>query len=89
MNSEPMSCELQYICKGHTQSVEGVSVSPDCSRFASVSWDKLLKVWSLSEDEEEVIEERSKKHKGLKKSKYVTKVNLFLIVKYLLQYVVM
>ena len=53
------------MCKGHARSVEGLSVSPNGTRFASVSWDKMLKVWSLtgSEAEEEDQEGHSKRRR--------------------------
>jgi len=57
--------ELCCVCKGHARSVEGLSVSPNGTRFASVSWDKMLKVWSLtgSEAEEEDQEGHSKRRR--------------------------
>ena len=48
-DTERSTAEVSSICKGHARSVEGVAVNSDGVRFASVSWDKMLKVWSLQE----------------------------------------
>lgn len=67
--------ELCCVCKGHARSVEGLSVSPNCTRFASVSWDKMLKVWSLTGGGgEEAYEEDNSKRRKLQ-GKATTKVS--------------
>ncbi|CAG8502747.1 18261_t:CDS:10 [Acaulospora morrowiae] len=41
-----------YECKGHTGSVESVSVHPSCTEFASASWDSSILLWSMDMPEE-------------------------------------
>lgn len=40
------SVECITVCKGHERGVDCVNVSPDASRFATGSWDTMLKIWS-------------------------------------------
>ncbi|XP_075237512.1 ribosome biogenesis protein WDR12 homolog [Lycorma delicatula] len=42
------SVECIHMCKGHERSVECVSVDPTSQKFATGSWDSLLKIWSAS-----------------------------------------
>jgi ribosome biogenesis protein YTM1 len=65
-NSGCDTAEVCAVCKGHARSVEGVSVSSDRKRFASVSWDKMLKVWSLDEGGEGNEERESAKRRKIK-----------------------
>ena len=66
--------ELCYVCKGHARSVEGLSVNPDCTSFASVSWDKMLKVWSLTESSGEEEDQEGSSKKRRLQGKSTTKV---------------
>jgi len=45
------SVECVSVCKGHERGVDSVSVSPDGQRFATGSWDTMLKVWSAEVDD--------------------------------------
>ncbi|XP_037961119.1 ribosome biogenesis protein WDR12 homolog [Teleopsis dalmanni] len=38
------------VCKGHERAVDCVGMSPDNRRFATGSWDTMLKVWSLDDE---------------------------------------
>lgn len=77
-NQDSGAVELCSVCKGHARSVEGLSVSPDHTRFASVSWDKMLKVWSLAGGGgEEADQEGNSKRRKLQ-GKATTKVSLCL-----------
>ncbi|BET01892.1 Pescadillo homolog [Nesidiocoris tenuis] len=51
-DTEENTVRCTDICRGHTQSVECLSVSPDGGRFASGGWDKFLKIWPLDDDGE-------------------------------------
>ncbi|XP_065885840.1 ribosome biogenesis protein WDR12 homolog isoform X2 [Dysidea avara] len=51
--SEGDQCaDVIYHYKGHAQSVEKLAVSPSKNKFCSVSWDKFLKIWSCSVDDD-------------------------------------
>lgn len=71
--SETNTVECVSECRGHSQSVESIAVAPSCKRFATGSWDNMLKIWSLSKqktnEEEEVDddEQEKKKMKGTTK----------------------
>ncbi|KAK7027301.1 WD repeat-containing protein 12 [Halocaridina rubra] len=60
--SDTNTVECVSECRGHSQSVECIAVSPSTKRFATGSWDNLLKIWSLSrkplpEEEEEAADD--------------------------------
>ncbi|XP_043654296.1 ribosome biogenesis protein WDR12 homolog [Drosophila teissieri] len=55
------SVECVSVCKGHERGVDSVSVSPDGLRFATGSWDTMLKVWSA--EVEDAVEGSSKRMK--------------------------
>nr|NP_001260363.1 uncharacterized protein Dmel_CG6724, isoform B [Drosophila melanogaster]AGB92898.1 uncharacterized protein Dmel_CG6724, isoform B [Drosophila melanogaster] len=55
------SVECVSVCKGHERGVDSVSVSPDGLRFATGSWDTMLKVWSAELDD--AVEGSSKRMK--------------------------
>ncbi|XP_068143594.1 ribosome biogenesis protein WDR12 homolog [Drosophila tropicalis] len=50
-NVDSNAVECVSICKGHERGVDSISVSPDATRFATGSWDTMLKVWSAAEDD--------------------------------------
>ena len=66
--------ELCCVCKGHARSVEGLSVSPNGTRFASVSWDKMLKVWSLTGCEAEEADQEGHSKRRRLQGKATTRV---------------
>lgn len=43
---ESNSVECVSVCKGHERGIDGVDVSPNKQKFATGSWDTMLKVWS-------------------------------------------
>ncbi|XP_066304329.1 ribosome biogenesis protein wdr12-like [Branchiostoma lanceolatum] len=53
-------------CRGHARSVDCLATHPTADRFASGSWDKMIKLWSLGDAGEEEEEERPR---GKKKAK--------------------
>lgn len=40
------SVECVSVCKGHERGLDCVDVSPDKTKFATGSWDTMLKIWS-------------------------------------------
>ncbi|CAL4066605.1 unnamed protein product, partial [Meganyctiphanes norvegica] len=73
--SDSNTVECVSECRGHTQSVECVAVSPSCKYFATGSWDNSLKLWKTDPVNENQAEEEDddgpdrKKRKGDKKAK--------------------
>ena len=66
-DTERSAPEVSSICKGHARSVEGVAINNDGVRFASVSWDKMLKVWSLQEmDRDDADDKEGAKRRRIK-----------------------
>lgn len=70
-NSATNKVRCVYRCKGHTQSIESLAVTPDGSLFATGSWDGALKIWTTDEEgiidpSEETHEPRPKKTHGVK-----------------------
>ncbi|XP_025094810.1 ribosome biogenesis protein WDR12 homolog isoform X1 [Pomacea canaliculata] len=60
-----------HVCKGHSGTVNCVSVSPSKEKMCTVSWDKMLKLWSadcLPEDEPESDRPRKKKKTAASKA---------------------
>lgn len=49
------------ICKGHARSVDCVAVSPDTNRFATGSYDQMLKIWSADSEFESASGDDDKK----------------------------
>ncbi len=47
-NQATKKVEKTVKCIGHKESVECLSINADKSKFVSGSWDKTLKLWSLS-----------------------------------------
>ncbi|XP_004524772.1 ribosome biogenesis protein WDR12 homolog [Ceratitis capitata] len=45
------SVECVSVCKGHERGIDCVDVSPDKFRFATGSWDTMLKIWSAEINE--------------------------------------
>ncbi|XP_043282910.1 ribosome biogenesis protein WDR12 homolog [Venturia canescens] len=59
------SVDHVHICRGHSQSLEAVSVSYDGSTMATGSWDTMIKIWStLTYDENDDGESASKRSKS-------------------------
>lgn len=48
---ESNSVECVSVCKGHERGIDGVDVSPNKERFATGSWDTMLKIWSADINE--------------------------------------
>lgn len=59
---ENNAVECINVCKGHERGIDCVDVSPDSKRFATGSWDTMLKIWSADIHEED--ESSSKKSKS-------------------------
>lgn len=55
------SAECVCVCKGHERGIDSVAVCPEKQRFATGSWDTMLKVWSIDEDKDNVLESYQKK----------------------------
>lgn len=68
------SVECISVCKGHERAIDSINVSPDGQRFATGSWDTMLKVWStdFSDVEASVEPKRSKKDCGSTKTPKMT-----------------
>lgn len=45
-NVENNSVDCVHVCKGHERGIDCVDISPDKQRFATGSWDTMLKIWS-------------------------------------------
>ncbi|XP_066966913.1 ribosome biogenesis protein WDR12 homolog [Macrobrachium rosenbergii] len=68
-NTNTVECVSE--CRGHSQSVESVAVSPSCKRFATGSWDNMLKIWSLGKPsvlEEAAADDSEQEKKKIKGS---------------------
>lgn len=49
-NAESNTSQCVHVCKGHTRSVDCLSLNPACTKFASGSWDKMIKIWESEVD---------------------------------------
>jgi len=49
-NPEDNTSRAIHVCKGHTRSVDCLATNPSGTRFASGSWDKMIKIWEASVD---------------------------------------
>lgn len=47
-NKNKNKLERTEKCIGHTESVDCIDVNSDKTKFVSGSWDKMIKLWSLS-----------------------------------------
>lgn len=47
-NVDNNAADCVHICKGHERSVDCIAASPDTKRFATGSWDPMLKVCSIN-----------------------------------------
>ncbi|CAI7993738.1 Ribosome biogenesis protein WDR12 homolog (Fragment), partial [Geodia barretti] len=61
--------EHLHTCKGHARSVESLAVNPSHDKLCSVSWDKMLKIWSAVPDDVMVDEVESEDQIALKRAK--------------------
>lgn len=68
------SVECISVCKGHERAIDSIDVSPNGQRFATGSWDTMLKVWSTDFSDVEISTEpkRSKKDSGATKTPKMT-----------------
>lgn len=69
-NSKGNKVECIFICRGHCRSVDCLDVN--CDLFASGSFDKMLKIWSLEIDREDEENGEPSKNKKKQKSKAAT-----------------
>jgi len=58
-NPEDHSSQCMHICKGHTKSVDCLAINPSCTKFASGSWDKMVKIWEAGIDSSACNEDES------------------------------
>lgn len=66
-NSKSNEVDCVYVCRGHCRSVDCIDVN--CDLFASGSFDKMLKIWSLEIDKEDTGSENDSSAKNKKKLK--------------------
>lgn len=72
-NIETNSVECISVCKGHERGIDSIDVSPNGQRFATGSWDTMLKVWTTDFSDVESTEvKRSKKDNGATKTPKMT-----------------
>uniref|UniRef100_A0A1A9UMI4 Ribosome biogenesis protein WDR12 homolog n=1 Tax=Glossina austeni TaxID=7395 RepID=A0A1A9UMI4_GLOAU len=70
---ENNSVECISVCKGHERGIDCVGVSPNRKRFATGSWDTLLKIWSTDSGETTAsTSKRSKTEDGSVKTPQIT-----------------
>lgn len=68
-NIDSNAVECISVCKGHERGVDSVCVSPDAQRFATGSWDTMLKVWSAElQDSAEASSSKRAKESGVRVS---------------------
>ncbi|XP_035206556.1 ribosome biogenesis protein WDR12 homolog [Stegodyphus dumicola] len=73
-NHHTNAVECIHVCKGHARSVDCVSVSPATNRFATGSYDQMLKIWSADEESENAGGDDDKKR--FKSDNMKTKVKI-------------
>jgi len=68
-NPEDNTSEAVHVCKGHTRSVDCLAVNPNGDKFASGSWDKMIKIWEAGVDASAGNEEETDAKRVCKKEK--------------------
>lgn len=64
-NIENNAVECIYVCKGHERGIDSLATSPAKKLIASGSWDTMLKIWRVDdEDGDEVASKKTKSDAG-------------------------
>lgn len=68
-NPKDSTSSCVHICKGHSSSVDCLSIQPSGLKFASGSWDKMIKIWEADVNPNAGDEEESESKKVCKEGK--------------------
>lgn len=72
-NIESNSVDCVYTCKGHERGIDCVDINPDGTKFATGSWDTMLKIWSADiNDSGEGTSKKSKSETGATRTPQMT-----------------
>ncbi|GFT72088.1 ribosome biogenesis protein WDR12 homolog [Nephila pilipes] len=81
-NQHTNAVDCIHVCKGHQRSVDCVAVSEDTKKFATGSYDQMVKIWSTDNESENVGGDDDKKRFKADNLKAKTKIPLVTLSKH-------